>query len=168
MFRDGYFASDAAKNLSAAMPSTSRYIHMGFDGYPYAGDPKRSGFERGVLRLLRFLLPPVKDNFKSADHLYKNVKAKDWVVVRPGDLYDKDEADVYGANAKTDDYEVHDHTFGDLFGELSASRADTARFMVKLATMNAKDFKATYNHTMPVIYDAGSKKSKPEEQEKAF
>jgi len=47
-------------------------------------------------------------------------------------------------------------------------KMNRANASFKLATMNAKDFEATYNHKIPVIYDAGSKKSKPEEQEKAF
>jgi len=163
-FREGYFVSDAVKNLTAAMPSDCRYIHMGFDGYPHPKDPIRTRTERVIIKVIKFLLPPVRDNFKSADHLLENVQTRDWAVVRPGDLYDKDEADVYGATAKTDDYEAHDQAFGPLFGELRVSRADTARFMAKLATMSPTEFKVTYNHKMPVIYYLGSRKYPEQEK----
>lgn len=159
IYRDGYFVKEAVENVTAAMPSDSRYILMGSDGIAHPDgvtDPKRKGFDKFILRLMRWLLPPLVDNELSAKHLYESVK-KDWCIVRPGDLTDKDEAEIYGENVVTDDYEIKDHPASSLFGGGSTARSDVARFMVKLATMDTKEFQ-TYNHKMPVIYNPAEKK----------
>merc|ERR1712224_451976 len=138
MFREGYFVKEAVEKVTAAMPSDSRYILMGSDGIAHPDgvtDPKRKGFDKFILRLMRWLLPPLVDNELSAKHLYESVK-KDWCIVRPGDLTDKDEAEIYGENVVTDDYEIKDHPASSLFGGGSTARSDVARFMVKLATMD--------------------------------
>merc|ERR1719343_1652224 len=73
MFREGYFVKEAVEKVTAAMPSDSRYILMGSDGIAHPDgvtDPKRKGFDKVILRLMRFLLAPVRDNEMSAKHLY--------------------------------------------------------------------------------------------------
>merc|ERR1712107_336114 len=101
---------------------------------------------------MRFLLAPVRDNEFSAKYLYESVNNKDWSIVRPGDLTNKNDDEIYGPNAKTDNYEIRDRPAESLFGGGSIARSDVARFMTKLATMPSKDFEAAYNHKMPVIY----------------
>merc|ERR1712232_273673 len=160
MFREGYFVKEAVEKVTTAMPSDScRYILMGSDGIAHPDgvtDPKRPFFDRAVFKLMRFLLVPVRDNEFSAKYLYESVKNKDWSIVRPGDLFDKDDgAEIYGpSNAKDDDddYEIRARPAESLFGGGSIARSDVARFMTKLATMPSKDFQAAYNHKMPVIY----------------
>merc|ERR1712232_75767 len=123
--------------------------------------PKRPILDRGVLKLMRWLLVPVRDNELSAKYLYESVTTtKDWSIVRPGDLIDdkEEESETYAGSAtnataaKDDDYEIREHPAESLFGGGSIARSDVARFMAKLATTDDKDFKAYYNHKMPVIY----------------
>merc|ERR1712224_362197 len=118
MFRGGYFVKKAVEKVTTAMPSDNcRYILMGSDGIAHPdgkSDPKRPWLDRAVFKLMRFLLVPVRDNEFSAKYLYESVKNKDWSIVRPGDLFDKDDDDteLYGPDAKDDDddndYEIRD------------------------------------------------------------
>eukprot|EP00534_Pseudo-nitzschia_fraudulenta_P016458 CAMPEP_0201251800 /NCGR_PEP_ID=MMETSP0852-20130820/66544_1 /ASSEMBLY_ACC=CAM_ASM_000632 /TAXON_ID=183588 /ORGANISM="Pseudo-nitzschia fraudulenta, Strain WWA7" /LENGTH=380 /DNA_ID=CAMNT_0047551419 /DNA_START=196 /DNA_END=1339 /DNA_ORIENTATION=- len=169
MFRSGYFVSDAAKSLTKSIASgydkkkgkKCRLVWMGSDGVVHPDgttDPRRSAFERGLIGLFRWLLPPVSDNEMAAEHLYQNAKKEDgdetvdWCVVRPGDLFDADTDE--GDNR----YETFDHTHGSLFGgDTCVARIDVADFMADLATMESATYGKTYNHKMPVIYKTGSK-----------
>lgn len=169
MFRSGYFVSDAAKSLTKSIASgydkkkgkKCRLVWMGSDGVVHPDgttDPRRSAFERGLIGLFRWLLPPVPDNEMAAEHLYQNAKKEDgdetvdWCVVRPGDLFDADTDE--GDNR----YETFDHTHGSLFGgDTCVARIDVADFMADLATMESATYGKTYNHKMPVIYKTGSK-----------
>lgn len=156
MFREGLFVSESVQKLTRAMPSGSRFVMMGTDAvaYPDGSDPKRTRFERGILRFMRWILPPVKDNELAAAHLFEIKNS--WVAVRPGDLVETEDAELLEKSKK--DYEIYKHTFGGLFGDNSTYRSQVADFLVDLATMSAKAFK-TYNRKMPVIYsrkdDAG-------------
>jgi hypothetical protein len=161
MFREGLFVSESVQKLTKAMPTGSRFVMMGTDAvsYPDGSDPKRTRFERGILRFMRWILPPVKDNELAAAHLFEDAKSKncyEWVAVRPGDLVEPEDADLLEKSKK--DYEIYEHTFGALFGDNSIYRFQVAHFLVDLATMSSKAFK-TYNHKMPVVYsrkeDAG-------------
>ena len=127
---------------------------MGTDGvaHPDGSDPKRTRFERGVLRIMRFLLPPVKDNELSAEILFEDAKKEksyDWVAVRPGDLIEIPEEAEDDAKKN---YEIHEHTFGSLFGDNAVARFQVAHFIANLATMDSENFQKSYNHKMPVIY----------------
>lgn len=160
IYRDGYFVSETAKMVSQAMSETGRFILMGSDGVAHPDgitDPKRSLLERGILGLLRWMVPPVRDNEMAAKYLYKETTSNrpfcDWAVVRPGDLINKDDSEVYSTSAQAKkDYEIMDHPPGFLFGVNNVARSDVARFMVELATMETKAFQETYNHKMPCIY----------------
>ena len=154
MFRDGLFVSDTVRRLKTAMPKDCRFVLMGTDAvqYPDGSDPKRTRFERGILRMMRFLLPPVKDNELAAEILFEDAEKEgcyDWVAVRPGDLLEITEQ--CGCDVK-EDYEIHEHTFGGLFGENAIARSQVAHFMANLATMEKESFQKSYNHKMPVIY----------------
>lgn len=162
MFREGLFVSESVQKLTRAMPSSCRFVMMGTDAvaYPDGSDPKRTRFERGLLRFMRWILPPVNDNELAAAHLFEDAKSSknsyEWVAVRPGDLVETEDAELLEKSKK--DYEIHEHTFGGLFGDNSTYRSQVADFLVHLATMSSKAFK-TYNHKMPVVYsrkeDAG-------------
>lgn len=142
------------------MPETGRFVLMGSEGVAHPDgvtDPKQSLFVRGILGLLRWMVPPVRDNEMAALHLYQETTSNtpfcDWVVVRPGDLINKDDSEVYSPEAQAKkDYQILDHPTGSIFGDNSVARSDVARFMVDLATMETKVFRETYNHKMPVIY----------------
>lgn len=159
MFCDGLFISQSVKKLTKVMPKTCRFVLMGTDGfsYPDGSDAPRTLFERGILNLLRCVLPPVEDNELSAKYLLEEAKSKnkkcyEWVIARPGDLVDEDETVLSETSKK--DYEIFDHTSGALFGDQSTTRTQVAHFMTDLATMDSKEaaFQKTYNHKMPVVY----------------
>lgn len=158
MFREGYFVSEAVKSLTTAMPKDSRFVLMGSDGVAHPDgttDPKRSGFERGVLRLMRWLLPPIRDNEKAAQYMWdsrNNESLCDWVVVRPCDLVDKEEELVDYAPDSQKYYQTIGHTFGGLFGDNAVARSDVAHCFADLATMEATEFQKTYSKKMPVVF----------------
>jgi len=172
IYRDGYFVKESAEKITSVMPEQQecRFVMMGSDGVAHPDgktDPKRSRLTRAVIWLLRMLVPPVVDNELAALHLYQHTlqnpsSSCGWTIVRPGDLFDRDDADIYPVvNNKADKqngYEIFDHPQGSLFGDNSAARSDVAEFMVELVTMEEKAFQKTYNHKMPVIY---SKKGEP-------
>lgn len=163
LFREAYFVSDAAKNLSLGMPENSRFVLMSTVGFPHPKDPIRSRFERGLMAVLRYLMVPVRDNEKSAYHLLgmldnKSTADREWVAVRPGDLYNEEDEPE-----KKPGYEIFDQASGPLFDMTSmVSRTDVARFMSRLATMESKTFRENHNHKMPVIFGA-----KQQQEEKA-
>ena len=180
MYRDGYWLSDAVQGLTESMPKdedgSCRFILMGSVGVAHPDgvtDPKRSFFERSVMFLMRYLLPPMADNEKSALYLYqqkqKEEKGKsppfDWCIVRPGDLIDKEEGKDDGATKEGKGYIVYDHAWGSLFGgDTFISRSDVADFMVELATTEQKNWKVKYNHKMPVVYQKGAEEEKQKEK----
>lgn len=157
-FRDGYFVSETAQKLTAAMPEKSRFVLMGTEGVAHPDgvtDPTLSRFERGVIWLLRKLCPPVEDNERAALHLYTQTQSHssfvDWAVVRPGDLYNAGDEDAAYAKLSSG-YKVMDHPAGAIFGSNYVSRNNVGHFIAELATMEDKKFQDTYNHKMPCIY----------------
>lgn len=156
MFREGYWVSETVKKLTKAMPEGCRFVLMSTDAmaYPDGSDPKRTRFERGMLRFMRWLLQPVADNEMAAGHLFDEAKSEncfEWVAVRPGDLFDIEDEETVKATSKKD-YEIFEHTFGALFGDNSTARSHVAHFLVDLSTMNKSAFQKVYNHKMPVVY----------------
>lgn len=163
MYKDGLFLQKAVKELTSNMPQGCRFVLMGSDGVAHPDgvtDPKRTRFERGILFLLRWLVPPHVDNEKTALYLSEN-SGFDWTVVRPGDLYNKEDETTH---TNAEGYKIYDHPIGSLFGDNSTARSDVADFMVEVATMNSKSWTELYKHKMPVIY--GEKEPEPPEQYK--
>lgn len=163
IYHDGYFVKETAEKITSVMPQQDcRFVMMGSDGVAHPdgkSDPKRSRLTRALLWLLRMLVPPVADQEMAALHLYQHTlqnpsSSCDWTVVRPGDLFNRDDADIYPVDTsnKQHGYEIFDHPQGSLFGDNSAARSDVAEFMVDLVTMEEKAYQETYNHKMPVIY----------------
>jgi hypothetical protein len=149
MYKDGYFVSSVTKALCESLPKGCRFILMGSNGVanPDGSDPKRSFWERCILSLLRWLVPPHVDNEMAAKYLYDHREKVDWSVVRPTDLMD---ADVIS------EYDIFDTSEGSLFGCGIATRVNVADLMVRLAVEDTTWEK--YKHAMPVIKD----KAKPE------
>lgn len=103
--------------------------------------------QRGVIGLLRMLLPPHVDNENAADYLRINIGQDDevieWVVVRPDTLVDED---------KSTEYEVHPSpTRSAIFNAGRTSRINVGHFMADLIT----DDEAwnRWKGQMPVIYN---------------
>jgi len=105
--------------------------------------------ERCVVALIRFLLPPHRDNEEAADHLRRSVGREsgdiEWVAVRPDTLVDADS--VTG-------YEVHPSpTRSAIFNAGRTSRINVAHFMADLAT--GDEAWERWKGQMPVIYNEG-------------
>jgi len=110
-------------------------------------DEPLSIVERGVLGLVRLLLPPQVDNEKAADYLRVNIGQNDglieWAIVRPDTLINED---------KVTEYEVYSSpTRSPIFNAGSTSRINVGHFMADLITNDN-----TWNRwrgQMPVIYN---------------
>lgn len=106
--------------------------------------------QRGVITLLRLLLPPHVDNEKAADYLRtqigQNHKSIEWTAVRPDGLIDED---------KVTDYEIHPSpTRSAIFNAGKVSRINVAHFMASL--INDDNLWTKWKGQMPVIYSKPS------------
>ena len=103
--------------------------------------------QKGVVGLLRLLLPPHVDNEQAADHLRSQVGPSDmpieWAVVRPDNLIDE---------AETTPYELHPSPIRSaIFDAGQTSRINVGHFMAELITSDAVWQK--WQGQMPVIYN---------------
>jgi nucleoside-diphosphate-sugar epimerase len=126
--------TDATRRLFTAIEANqteqddkkTKFILMGTEGVsnPAGGDDPRTKLERGVLFLLRHLLPPHSDNETAAAFIHSQRNPRlEWTVIRPTDLID-------GSVTK---YELFDKPQGSLFGgEDMATRANVAKCMVDM------------------------------------
>jgi len=106
--------------------------------------------ERGVIGLLRLLMPPHVDNEKAADYLRTKVGQNDgaieWAAVRPDTLINED---------KVTEYDVHPSpTRSAIFDPGSTSRINVAHFMADLIT--DEDRWNRWKGQMPAIYNKTS------------
>lgn len=119
--------------------------------HPEGLDTRRGAFEKAVLWVLRALVPPSRDNQRTADFLYADVGEDNpfvqWVVVRPDSLQ---EGDVSG-------YELHQTLVSSLFRPDSTNMANVAHFMCELVT-NAEPW-SDWKGKLPVIINAPSSHS---------
>jgi nucleoside-diphosphate-sugar epimerase len=103
--------------------------------------------QKGVLGLLRLLLPPQADNEQAADYLRSKIGQNDelieWTAVRPDGLTNED-----GVTA----YEVHPSPIRSaVFDPGKTSRINVGHFMADLITEN--DLWQKWQGQMPVIYN---------------
>jgi nucleoside-diphosphate-sugar epimerase len=103
--------------------------------------------EKGVVGLMRLLLPPQADNEQAADYLRVKIGQKDgmveWTAVRPASLIDETEVTAY---------ELHPSpTQSAIFGSGQTSRINVGQFMADLITKDAIWQK--WQGQMPVIYN---------------
>jgi nucleoside-diphosphate-sugar epimerase len=107
---------------------------------------KRTWYERGLLTLLRYCLPPHRDNETAAEYLYRDV-AKDnrhieWCSVRPDSLID----------AKVSPYEIQESPTTGIFTGRPTTRANVAHFMTRL--IENTELWSTWRFKMPVIMNS--------------
>jgi len=103
--------------------------------------------ERGVIGLIRLLLPPQADNEAAADYLRMQIGQKDpaieWVAVRPDSLTDE---------LQVTPYEVHASPIRSaIFNAGKTSRINVAQFMADL--ISREDLWNSWKGQMPVIYN---------------
>lgn len=103
--------------------------------------------ERGVIGLIRLLLPPQLDNENAAEYLRKQIGQKDgdiqWVAVRPDGLIDAE---------SVSEYEVFPSTIRSaIFNAGKTSRINVAHFMAKLISDDRTWEK--WKGQMPVVYN---------------
>lgn len=104
-----------------------------------------------VLSLLRFLLPPQKDNEEAAKYLSNNIRENncgiEWTAIRPDTLTNEDEVTEYEITESPKRSPVFDAG--------KTSRANVAHFMTELI-LN-KELWNKWKYKMPVIYNTEEK-----------
>lgn len=136
-----------------------KFLLMGSDGVAWEGhDDARSFIERCILSLLRYCIPPHRDNETAAAYLLSQCEAKQdmlvpWVIVRPTDLVNNDVATpaTRPATTATTPYQLFGKPQGSLFGSGTAHRTNVADCLVEL-TYNGTLFEQWKFH-MPVLLD---------------
>ena len=144
--------TDATRRLCAAIQSNrptspTKFILINTVGVPNPDlQEKRSFFERGVLTLLRWLIPPHNDNETAAQYLHETVGKQseylEWCSVRPDSLI----------NAEVSPYVVSESPVTGLFSGRPTTRSNVARFMTQLIEDEA--LWDTWKFKMPVIMNA--------------
>ena len=93
---------------------------------PAGRDARRGAFEKGILWMLRAVLPPARDNQEAADFLCDSVGTSSsfvqWAVVRPDTLLEGD----------VSEYTLHENLVSSLFRPDSTNMANVAHFMCEL------------------------------------
>jgi nucleoside-diphosphate-sugar epimerase len=146
--------TDATRRLCQAVAANKpenpvRFILMNTTGNSNRDIPEQISFaQRGVMTLIRLLLPPHVDNEKAADYLRTQVGKNDfqieWTVVRPDSLVDE---------PTVSEYEIHPSpTRSAIFDAGTISRINIGHFMAELVTED--DIWETWKGKMPVIYNA--------------
>jgi putative NADH-flavin reductase len=108
---------------------------------------KFTAMERIVIRIMKMMLPPQRDNDKAIKYLIEEVgsenKSIEWIAVRPDTLINEE---------KVTEYTIHSSTIrSPIFNAGKTSRINVADFMVRLV----KDDKlwSEWKYKTPVIYN---------------
>ncbi|MGE3843678.1 MAG: NAD(P)-binding oxidoreductase [Vicinamibacterales bacterium] len=116
------------RELQPSSPVTFILMSSVSVNHPLLREERRTTFERGVLSLLRVLVPPARDNQRAADFLCRSVGPSDrfvrWVVVRPDTLVDSGDSP----------YTLHEQLVDGLFKPGRTNIANVADFMCGLTT----------------------------------
>jgi nucleoside-diphosphate-sugar epimerase len=122
--------SRLCRAIEAAQPTSPvKFILMSSVSVnqPAGRDTRRGAFEKGVLWMLRCVLPPAKDNQEAADFLCDSVGTSnsfvEWVAVRPDTLLEGD----------VTEYTLHENLVSGLFRPNSTNMANVAHFMCAMA-----------------------------------
>lgn len=119
--------------------------------HPGRLDTRRGMFEKAFVWMLRGVIPPAKDNQRSANFLYDNIGTSNpfvqWAAVRPDTLLEGD----------VSEYTLHEGLVSSLFAPDSTNMANVAYFMCELVT-NLKTWDE-WNGKLPVIINATASKS---------
>lgn len=130
-----------------------KFILMGSDGVanPDGTDDKRPAVERGLLCIIRALVPPHRDNEGAVSYLSNELSqeaagdAMEWVVVRPTDLI----------NGEVSKYKLFLKPNGSLFGSSQATRSNVAKCMVDMILNEG--LWDEWKFKMPVLHDMEKK-----------
>jgi len=124
--------TDATRRLSGAIeannpPESVKFILMNTVGVRNPDLPeKRTWYERGLLTLLRYGLPPHRDNETAAEYLHRSVgkgnKHIEWCSVRPDSLI----------NAEVSSYDIEESPTTGIFTGRPTTRSNVAHFMTAL------------------------------------
>ena len=146
--------TEATERLCAAIEAQApaartKFILMNTVGVPNPDLPEaRSRMERLLLFLLRWLLPPHRDNETAAAHLHEVVGTSvghlEWCSVRPDSL-------VEGAESP---YDVLPSPVTGLLTGQPTTRANVARFMTEL--MDDEALWSAWRFQMPVVMNAAT------------
>lgn len=116
--------------------------------HPGGFDLRRGRFEKTIVRIIRGILPPAKDNQRAADFLYDGIGLNNpflqWVAVRPDTLLEGD----------VSKYALHDCLVSSLLNPDNTNMANVAHFMCELTT-NQKTWD-DWKGKLPVITNANS------------
>lgn len=119
--------------------------------HPGRLDTRRGMLEKALVWVLRGMIPPAKDNQRSANFLYDNIGMSNpfvqWAAVRPDTLLEGD----------VSEYTLHEGLVSSLFAPDSTNMANVAHFMCELVT-NSKTWDE-WNGKLPVIINATASKS---------
>ena len=133
------------KSNNQSSSSSSKLIVMGTNcaTNPDGSDNKRTLMERMLVSLIRNLIPPHKDNEKTAEYLSKTIGKEDsrveWIVVRPDNLID----------GEISAYKVFSKPYASVFNSGETTRANVADFMSSLITNDKKWNEWVYKMPMP-------------------
>jgi hypothetical protein len=135
----------AVRTIDAPRPTRLVLMSSVSVNRPNRLDTRRGAFERFVLALLCFFLPPARDNQTAADFLLGEVGDGDprleWVVVRPDSLIE----------GEVGPYALHEGLVDSVFSPGRTTMQNIGRFMAELVTEDATW--ARWRGRLPVIVD---------------
>lgn len=138
-------AGKAAGPVSSGRPLRFVLMSSVSVNRPGRADTRRGSFERGVLWLLRGLMPPARDNQSAADFLFEAIgtdgRAVQWAAVRPDSLKEGD----------VSEYHLHESLVDSLFRPGQTRMSNVAHFMCELVTDDA--VWERWRGKLPVIVD---------------
>ena len=144
--------TDATQRLCKALekdslPKPTKFILMNTVGVqnPDLGE-KRAWFERGLLILLRHILPPHRDNETAAKYLHdvigKENKRIEWCSVRPDSLID----------AEVSPYDITESPITGILSGRPTARSNVAHLMAEL--IENEELWSAWKFRMPVIMNS--------------
>ena len=144
--------TDATQGLCKALekdslPKPTKFILMNTVGVqnPDLGE-KRAWFERGLLTLLRYTLPPQRDNETAAKYLHdvigKENKRIEWCSVRPDSLID----------AEVSPYDITESPITGILSGRPTTRSNVAHLMAEL--IENEELWSAWKFRMPVIMNS--------------
>jgi putative NADH-flavin reductase len=144
--------TDAARRLCVAIEKnnsskSTKFILMNSVGVQNPNlDVKRRWFERVLLTVLRYTIPPHRDNETAAEHLHQVVGTKnkhiEWCAVRPDSLI----------NAKVSPYEINESPSTGIFTGRPTTRSNVAHLMIEL--IEKPKLWSKWKFQMPVIMNS--------------
>jgi putative NADH-flavin reductase len=146
--------TDAVRRLSQAIEANQpsrpvKFVLMNTVGVGNADlDEARSAFDRGLLFLIRHLVPAHRDNETAVEHLRGHVgvdsKSVEWCSVRPDSLI----------NADVSAYDIVKSPVTSILSGRPTTRSNVAQFMAAL--IDDADLWAKWRFKMPVIMNSGN------------